>query len=96
MHKQEASIQNWEFVPTAEGYVVIGYVKGHPKFQDGRRIHTSLVIGFNLRYGIVETLHTFYRLEDYEYEEVVESSKLKRPVSEGCCVVPASVIALCK
>ena len=73
MHKQEASLRNWRF----EGPVLIGNVYGHPRFPNGHKIHTSRIVNFNKRSGIVETLHTFYRLEDYnEPEEPYESSKL--------------------
>ena len=98
MNKQEAVLKNWEFVwlEGENANILLGNVFGHPRFREGHRIHTSAVVNFNLQYGIAETLHTFYRLEDYEYEEVAESSELERPTGEGSSVIPARVIALCK
>jgi len=68
MPKQEASLRNWKLhwlPPPEDCQVACGEVYGHPKFPDGRRIHTSQIVNFNSKHGIVETLHTFYRLEDY-------------------------------
>lgn len=60
--KQEALLRDWQFY----GETVTGRVYGHPRFKDGTRIHTSRIVNF--KNGVVETLHTYYRLEGY-YEQ---------------------------
>lgn len=69
MVKQEALIRNWQI----DGEVLIGEVYGHPRIIDGHRVRTSTIVKFNKKAGIVETLHTYYKLEGYnESEESTE------------------------
>lgn len=63
--KQEALLKHYHF----EYDYATGHVYGHPKFRDGTYIHTSRIVNFNKRVGVIETLHTFYKLEGYEREE---------------------------
>ena len=94
--KQEASLRNWHFewLPYERCNIAIGDVYGHPNFSDGYRIHTSKIIDFSKRYGVIQTLHTFYQLEDYEYYDPTEESELEGQASEGSRDVPADIIPL--
>lgn len=76
--KQEALLKNWEFewLNGAQCNILHGDVYGHPEFKDGQRIHTSKVLEVNQKYGIAETLHTFYKLEGYETNANTEAGKL--------------------
>lgn len=63
--KGEATLKSWRFVKADDGaIIVLGTVYGHWRIPDGHRIHTSRVVNYNPRADVVETLHTFYKLED--------------------------------
>lgn len=64
MLKQEALLRNWRFIKEGDAIMVVGTVYGHPRFPDGHRIHTSKVLRYNPKPDVVETLNTFYKLED--------------------------------
>lgn len=55
--KQEASLRDWEFewLELHSCNIAIGNVSGHPLFPDGQRIHTSKIINYNVKNGIIET-----------------------------------------
>lgn len=88
MSKQEASLRNWQFC----GLIAYGDVYGHPRFPPGHCVHTSKIIALNKRAGIIETLHTFYRLEGYtlESEESPQICELERRLGESHPTVPKS------
>jgi len=94
--KQEALLRNWRFewLEGEQCNVAIGNVYGHPRFPDGYRIHTSKIVDWAVNYGVIQTLHTYYQLEDYEQYEVDESSELERRPSEGNTAVSKNVIPL--
>ena len=80
MPKQEASLRNWKI----DGLIAYGNIYGHPNFLNGHFIHTSTIITLNKQAGIIETLHTFYRLEGYnlESEESPEICELEKLLGE--------------
>ena len=66
--KNEATLKNWRFetLESSRALVLTGNVFGHPKFPDGREIHTSLIVKLKMNdrnNGLAETLNTYYRLE---------------------------------
>lgn len=56
--KQEARLENW----FKDGHMYWGNAYGHPKFKDGCFLHTSAIVKENLEAGVIETLHTYYKL----------------------------------
>jgi hypothetical protein len=48
--------------PTPPREVIVGTVWGHPHIADGRRMHTTELIGIDEKLGWVRSLFTFYRL----------------------------------
>ena len=96
MVKQEALLKNWHFVwlEHDQSNVAVGYVYGHPRFTAGDFIHTSKIINYNVKNGIIETLHTYYKLEDYEYYEAAEECEFEGQASEGGSTVSKGTIPL--
>jgi len=62
--KQTARLKNWVLESVGPGsYWLLGNVYGHPQFEDGKHVHTSLVLAFEPGHQ-AETLNTFYQLEN--------------------------------
>lgn len=82
MSKPLATIESWEVVHTdisgsfeelRPGNRLTGYVFGHAKFPNAKRVRTSPIVSIDLTQGVVETLNTMYLLgetsDDYKVWE---------------------------
>ena len=82
MPKPEVTIENWGVVQGISthsfGHLhssnrLVGHVFGHARIPNTSVIYTSPILSVDLNKGVVETLHTTYRLgrvnDDYKYWE---------------------------
>lgn len=59
-------MKDWHIIKLFnEGARLQGFVFGHPKFQDGTEVITSEVQSYDPKNGIVKTVFTEYKLEDF-------------------------------
>lgn len=77
MPKPLVTIENWVVVHSAvsrsfdelrPGNRLTGYVFGHAKFPNTKRVCTSPIVSVDLSQAVVETLNTMYRLGEASNE----------------------------